>query len=181
MDSGKEEEFRRFVSARLRFLRGLAYLTCGDWQVAEDAAASTLEKLYCRWDKVDDPHRYAARMAVRAAIDETRRPWRREVPASQAFPDAGEPDKSDALTERARIRAALRQLPMAQRAVLVLRFYEEFTVEEVAEALSRSTGTVKSQTARGLAAMRRLLAEQDVALPEDPMERTDDERVARVT
>ena len=181
MDSSAEEEFRRFVAARLHSLRGLAYLTCGHWQAAEDAAASTLEKLYGRWDKVSDPDRYAARMVVRAAIDQVRRPWRREVSASQAFPDAGEPDESEALTERLRIRAALRQLPPTQRAVLVLRFYEDFSVEEVAEALSRRTGTVKSQTARGLATLRRLLAEQDVAIPEDSVERTDDERVAQAT
>jgi RNA polymerase sigma-70 factor (sigma-E family) len=159
-----EEEFRQFVSARLDSLRGLAYLTCGDWQAADDAVAQSLAKLYSRWDKVTAPERYAARMVVRAAIDEVRRPWRREFAASQNLPEVGGADPSDLLTERMRIRSALRQVPAGQRAVLVLRFYADLSVEEVAETLGRSTGTVKSQTARGLATLRRLLADNDVAL-----------------
>src|SRR5262245_14245730 len=159
-----EEEFRAFVSARLDALRGLAYLTCGDWQAADDAVARSLAKLYGRWSKVAAPEQYAARMVVRAAIDEVRRPWRRELSASQAFPDVGEPDLSDSLTERMRVRAALRQVPAGQRAVLVLRFYADLSVEEAAEALGRSTGTIKSQTARGLSTLRRLLGEHDIAL-----------------
>jgi RNA polymerase sigma-70 factor (sigma-E family) len=174
----REEEFRQFVLARMDALRGLAFLTCGNWQVAEDAVAQSLAKLYTRWGKVSVPERYAARMVVRAAIDEVSRPWRREVAASEAFPDVSEPDKADSVAETMRIRAALRQVPPGQRAVLVLRFYEDFSVEEVAEALGRSTGTVKSQTARGLATLRRLLAEHHIELPEDPEERTNDGRYA---
>jgi RNA polymerase sigma-70 factor (sigma-E family) len=159
-----EEEFRQFVAARLEALRGLAYLTCGDWQAADDAVAQSLAKLYSRWSTVTTPERYAARMVVRAAIDEVRRPWRREFAASQTFPEIGGADPSDSLTERMRIRAALRQVPAGQRAVLVLRFYADLSVEEVAETLGRSTGTVKSQTARGLATLRRLLDDHDVVL-----------------
>jgi RNA polymerase sigma-70 factor (sigma-E family) len=171
-----DDDFRRFVSARLDALRGLAYLTCGDWQSADDAVAQSLAKLYSRWARVAYPDRYAARMVVRAAIDEVRRPWRREVSASQMFPEVGEPDASDSVTERMRVRAALRQLPAGQRAVLVLRFYADLSVEEVAEALGRSTGTVKSQTARGLATLRRLLAEHDIALTEAVKEAASDAR-----
>jgi len=170
-----EEEFRQFVSARMDALRGLAYLTCGDWQAAEDAVARSLAKLYTKWANVSAPERYAARMVVRAAIDEVSRPWRREVAASTAMPEVGEQDGSALLAERMHIQAALRQLPPGQRAVLVLRFYEDFSVEEVADALGRSTGTVKSQTARGLAALRRLLG---VHAPiDDPKEETSDERL----
>jgi RNA polymerase sigma-70 factor (sigma-E family) len=164
--SRSEEEFRQFVSARLDTLRGLAYLTCGDWQVAEDAVAHSLAKLYIRWGNVAAPDRYAARMVVRAAIDEVRRPWRREVSASDGLPEVAVPDGSDAIAERLHIRAALRRLPPGQRAVLVLRFYADFSVEEVAEALGRSPGTVKSQTARGLATLREDLAAHDINLTE---------------
>jgi RNA polymerase sigma-70 factor (sigma-E family) len=162
-----EEEFRRFVAARMDTLRGLAYLTCGDWQAAEDAVARSLAKLYARWDKVTTPERYAARMVVRAAVDEVRRPWRRERSSSHEFPEVGEPDRSDSIVESLRVRSALRGLPAGQRAVLVLRFYEDFSVDEVAETLGRSTGTIKSQTARGLATLRRLLAVRDIAFTED--------------
>jgi len=161
---GSEEDFRRFVSVRLDTLRGLAYLTCGDWQAADDAVARSLAKLYSRWSKVTSPEQYAARMVVRAAIDEVRRPWRREISASDTFPEVGESDLADSLTERMRVRAALRQVPAGQRAVLVLRYYADLSVEEVAEALGRSTGTIKSQTARGLSTLRRLLGEHDIAL-----------------
>lgn len=161
MRGHEEEEFRRFVLARMDALRGLAYLTCGDWQAAEDATARSLAKLYTTWAKVSNPERYAARMVVRAAIDEVRRPWRREVSASHAFPDAGEPDQSESHTERMQVRKALRQVPAGQRAILVLRFYAGYSVDEVAEILGRSPGTVKSQTARGLATLRRLLASRE--------------------
>jgi len=156
--SEDDEEFRRFVSARMDSLRGLAYLTCGDWQVAEDAVARTLAKLYVRWAGVDSPYQYASRMVVRAAIDEVRRPWRRERVVRDPASDLVEADRSDAVDERLRIQGALNRLPAAQRAVLVLRFYEELSVEETAEALGRSVGTIKSQTSRGLAALRGLLA-----------------------
>jgi RNA polymerase sigma-70 factor (sigma-E family) len=154
-----EEEFRLFVAARLDSLRGLAYLTCGDWQLAEDAVSTSLAKLYARWHRVESPERYASRVVVRAALDEVRRPWRRERTAGHDLPDTPQPDRSDAITESKRIRQARRRLPAAQRAVLALRFYADFTVEETAQALRRSAGTVTSQTARGLAAMRRLLDE----------------------
>jgi RNA polymerase sigma-70 factor (sigma-E family) len=178
---GSEDEFRRFVAARMDTLRALAYLTCGDWQVAEDAVAHSLAKLYTRWGKVSAPERYAARMVVRAAIDEVRRPWRREVSSSHGLPDLGEPDRTEAITLSMHVRAALRQVPPGQRAVLVLRFYADFSVEEVAEALGRSPGTVKSQTARGLATLRDLLAPHEIALTEDLEERTGDARYARAT
>jgi RNA polymerase sigma-70 factor (sigma-E family) len=159
-------------------LRGLAFLTCGDWQVAEDAVSNSLAKLYVRWGKVSSPERYASRMVVRAAIDEVRRPWRRERSASHDLPELVQPDGSDSIDESLRVRHALRQLPLRQRAVLVLRFYEDFSVEEVAEALGRSRGTVTSQTARGLAALRELLAAQDIALIEDLEERNRNARYA---
>lgn len=173
-----EDEFRRFVAARLEMLRGLAYLTCGDWQVAEDAVSTCLAKLYVRWGKVTSPERYATRMVVRAVIDEARRPWRREWSSGDALPDVAQPDASETVTEAVRVRQALRQLPAGQRAVLVLRFYADFSVVETAEVLGRSPGTVTSQTVRGLAALRRLLAE-DIAPVEQVEEGTSDARYAR--
>ncbi|HZN74063.1 MAG TPA: SigE family RNA polymerase sigma factor [Micromonosporaceae bacterium] len=174
-----EEEFRRFVAARLEMLRGLAYLTCGDWQIAEDVVSTCLAKLYVRWGSVSSPERYVTRMVVRAVVDEARRPWRREWSASHALPEVIEPDVSDRITEAMRVRQALHQLPPGQRTVLVLRFYADFSVEETAEVLGRSPGTISSQTARGLATLRRLLAAEDIALVEELEERDDDARCAR--
>jgi RNA polymerase sigma-70 factor (sigma-E family) len=162
-----EEEFRRFVAARMEMLRSLAYLTCGNWQVAEDAVSTCLAKLYVRWGKVTAPERYAARMVMRAVVDEARRPWRREWSASHALPEVAQPDVSEAVTEAMRVRQALRQLPPGQRAVLVLRYFADFSVDETAEVLGRSPGTITSQTARGLATLRRLLAAEDIALNDE--------------
>jgi RNA polymerase sigma-70 factor (sigma-E family) len=159
-----EEEFRRFVAARMEMLRGLAYLTCGDWQLAEDAVSTSLAKLYVRWGKVSSPERYACRMVVRAVLDEVRRPWRREWSAGHELPDVIQPDVSDEVVETLRVRHALRRLPPGQRAVLVLRFFADFSVDETAEVLGRSPGTITSQTVRGLATLRRLLAADDIAL-----------------
>ncbi len=162
MSRPDEEEFREFVTKSRDTLRGLAYLTCGSWAMADDAVAAALSKLYVRWNRVAAPYAYARRMVVLAAIDETRRPWRREQAASHQFPDRPEPDRLGAVDDRLHLRSALAQVPPGQRAVLVLRFYEDLSVEETAEVLGRSAGTVKSQTARGLSALRAALAADPV-------------------
>jgi len=153
-------EFREFVEAWFTPLRSLAYVTCGDWQAAEDAVSGALAKLYLRWNKVSRPESYARTMVVRAAIGEKRRPWRRERSASDAFPEVEAPDPGPGVDERLRLRAALRQVPPRQRATLVLRFLEGLNVEETAEALGCSTGNVKSQTKRGLDTLRAVLHQE---------------------
>ncbi|MEV4352327.1 SigE family RNA polymerase sigma factor [Actinoplanes sp. NPDC049596] len=160
MDAGAEEEFREFVRGWFQPLRALAYVTCGDWQAAEDAVSGALSRLYLRWDRVAAPESYARTMVVRAAIGEKRRPWRRERSASDAFPEGVAPDPGAGVDERLRLRAALRQVPPRQRAALVLRFLEGLSVEETAEVLGCAVGTVKSQTKRGLDTLRAALAEE---------------------
>jgi len=162
VNQDEEEDFREFVRARFDALRGLAYLTCGNWQTAEDAVSTSLAKLYVRWRKVSSPHSYAQRMVVRAAIDEGRRPWRREHSAGENLPDQVVVDPSARVDERMRLREALRQVPPRQRAVLVLRYYEGLSVEETAAALGLRAGTVKSQASRGLAALRQALGVNEI-------------------
>jgi len=158
------DEFREFVRGRFEPLRALAYVTCGDWQTAEDAVAGALAKLYVRWGKVAAPDAYARTMVVRAAIHEKRRPWRRERSVGDALPDVPGPDPSGAVDERLRLTAALDHVPKRQRAVLVLRFLEGLSVEETAEVLGCRPGTVKSQSARGLDTLRAVLAAEDITL-----------------
>ncbi|GAB2614012.1 DNA-directed RNA polymerase sigma-70 factor [Paractinoplanes abujensis] len=159
--SDRDAEFRDFVTARLDPLRALAYLTCGDWQVAEDAAVTALSKLYLRWGKVDHPEAYARTIAVRAAIDETRRPWwRREQSHGDALPELPVDGEQHEIDERLRIRQALSRLPVKLRAVLVLRYLEELSVQETAAALRCPEGTVKAYTSRGLEALREILDER---------------------
>ncbi|HKS99948.1 MAG TPA: SigE family RNA polymerase sigma factor [Rugosimonospora sp.] len=166
MHEDHERDFQEFVQVRMQSLRNLAYFACGDWQAAEDAVSRSLAKLYVRWPKLTAPESYAKTMVVRAAIDEKRRPWRRERPAGDAMPDVVGVDPSQAVDERARVRDALLHLPKRQRAVLVLRFYEELSVEQAAELMGCRESTVRSQTSRGLATLRGLLAQEDIELKE---------------
>lgn len=79
MRSQDEDEFRDFVTTQMPSLRKLAFVTCGDWQMAEDAVANAFVKLYPRRRRLERPDLYAKTMVVRAAIDEIRRPWRRSA------------------------------------------------------------------------------------------------------
>jgi RNA polymerase sigma-70 factor (sigma-E family) len=150
-----EREYRDYVAARMIGLRRIAYLICGDWHLAEDAVSAVLTKLYTHWAKAtgsDNLDAYVRRMLVRSIVDERRRPWRRERPV--AFPVEERAAPPDPTEDRLVVRAALAALPPRRRAVLVLRFYEGLSVEETAAAMGTTTGTVKSQTARALAALR---------------------------
>ncbi|WP_433082517.1 SigE family RNA polymerase sigma factor [Dactylosporangium sp. CA-052675] len=163
MNRDDEVAYREFVTVQMDQLRGLAYLTCGDWQLAEDAVCTALAKLYARWHKVDRPESYARTMVVRAAVDEVRRPWwRREQAVGDAMPEPAVRDGTPDVIDRVTVLDALRTLPVHQRAVLVLRYLEGRTVQETAEALRCPEGTVKTHTARGLAKLRERL---DVAEP----------------
>jgi RNA polymerase sigma-70 factor (sigma-E family) len=153
----EEDEFRAFVGVRMDRWRRAAYLLCHDWHTADDLVATAVGKLYRHWRRVstaDNPEAYAQRVLTRAWLDERRRPWRREHPA-EVLPDAGwtPPDRSG---DRDRLVHLLAELGPRQRAVVVLRFYFDRSVEETAEQLGISAGTVKSQSARALETLRAL-------------------------
>jgi len=162
-----EQAFREFVTSQMASLRKLAYITCGDWHAAEDAVANTLVKLYPRWRGLERPDLYAKTMVYRAAIDETRRPWRRERSAGEAMPDAAVRDQVAAADERLRLRAALAAVPARQRAAVVLRYYLGMSVHDTAKVMDCTEGTAKSQAARGLTRLREVLAADDINLTEE--------------
>jgi RNA polymerase sigma-70 factor (sigma-E family) len=160
--SADVEGYREFVAARLDSLRRTAYLLCGDWHTADDLVSTTLTKLFRHWHRVsamDDPDAYTRRTLLRAWLDERRRPWRREA-ARDVLPDrAADQNGPDGLADRLTILALLAELPPRRRAVLVLRYFCDLSVEETARELDCSTGTVKSQAARAIQALRaRLVA-----------------------
>lgn len=158
-------EFDEFARSRQAQLRRAAYLLCGDWHLAEDLTQTALAKLYAVWRKVrmDSPDSYARKVLFRTFVDETRRRRWWERPGSRQYDVAAPADDPDL---RLVLLAALRQVPARSRAVLVLRFWEDQSVEETAAALGCSTGTVKSQTSRGLATLRRILGDRaPAALP----------------
>jgi RNA polymerase sigma-70 factor (sigma-E family) len=151
------EQFASFVAASQARLHRTAYLICGDWHRAEDVVQNALAGVYARWPRLclgDGPDAYAHRCVVNAAIDERRRPWRRRELTGDQLPDRAAPH-DDGLTLE--LLAALSRLPSRQRAVVVLRYVEDLDVEATAALLGISTGTVKSQAAKGLALLRELL------------------------
>jgi RNA polymerase sigma-70 factor (sigma-E family) len=157
MRADQEREFREFVAARLARLRRTAYLLCHDWDAADDVVSITLTKLYRHWARVwaaSNMDAYVRGMLARAWLDEQRRPWRREV-ATPLLPDTAiEEPAHAAVLHRDVLLALLDSLPPRQRAVVVLRYYCDLSVEESAEALGVSAGTIKSQSARGLDLLR---------------------------
>ena len=170
MRAEDEQAFREFVTSQMASLRKLAYMTCGDWHTAEDAVANALVKLYPRWRKLERPDLYVKTMVYRAAIDEKRRPWRRERSAGDAMPEVALRDPAGAADERMRLRAALDAVPARQRAAVVLRHYLGLSLEDTAGVLGCTVGTAKSQVSRGLAKLRELLAAERINLTGEPME-----------
>lgn len=158
-------EFARYFGERAHSLRATAYLLCGDWHQAEDLTQAALLKLYLAWPRLsrhDTLDAYARKVVLRTFLAEHRRSrWKRErltdaPPEIPADPAGSEHDML--------VRQALAVLAPKQRAVLVLRYFEDLSVEDTAAALGCSTGTVKSQAARGLATLRARLGPHYAAL-----------------
>jgi RNA polymerase sigma-70 factor (sigma-E family) len=160
VEDAEEASFRDYAAHRLKSLRRLGYLVCGDWYLAEDALSNVMAKLYASWRSIrrnDNVDAYVRRMLIRAIVDERRRPWRRETTVEFPLSPQSQSLGDDMLNDRMVLREALSRMPPRRRAVLVLRYFEQLSVEETAAAMGCSTGTVKSQTARALATMRELI------------------------
>ncbi len=168
----RDEEFLVFARRhRADLLRTAVLLTAGDRHLAEDLTQTTMVALYVNWpacQQANNPAAYVRRCLMNALIDEKRRPWRRERTTDEIPDDlAGHLDAAvddapaDNRTEA--LYAALRELPQKTRAVLVLRYFHDLSVEDTAQALSCPQGTVKSQAARGLSALRERMSAHLVA------------------
>jgi len=161
-------DFESYVAARRPQLRRTAYLLCGDWDKAEDVVQDTLTRLYVHWKRAaraDNVDAYVRRSLVNAYLADGRRPWRRER-ATETLPETAYADPTDSSGDRDDLRRALASLGASQRAVVVLRYWDDLSVEQTADALGCSTGNVKSQSARGLARLREALSTSDSADPE---------------
>jgi len=158
MKAPDEAEFTEFATTIIRRLRRTAYLMCGDWHRAEDAAQDALVKVYRRWNRIDRTqglNSYAHQCLVTAVFDQARKPWRRE-----RLVDSDEPvtpfDVAGSVNERMLVVEALGALSPSQRACVVLRHYADLSLEQTADVLGIGTGGVKSQTSRGLSRLREL-------------------------
>lgn len=165
-----DDDFRAFVRARQDALFRAAVLVCGNHHTAQDLLQEAFAKLASRWEQVrhGSPEAYVRTILYRDAVSHWRK-WRRESPYDvQApgvpFAGAADRDLTGEWVSGADVRAALSQLPPRQRAVLVLRYYEDLPEEQIAGVLGISRGTVKSQASRALASLRRLLPDLAPAL-----------------
>ncbi|WP_367138405.1 SigE family RNA polymerase sigma factor [Saccharothrix sp. HUAS TT1] len=152
---GRDDEFAQFFASRFDQARRTAHALCGNWLEAEEIAQHAFVRMYAHWPKVrrDSAEAYLRTVVTRIFLDSRRRGRRREQVVASPPESAVEPDTAGA-DERQPLLAALQHVPPRQRAVLVLRYAHDLSVEQVAEALRCSTGTVKSQTARGLQTLR---------------------------
>jgi RNA polymerase sigma-70 factor (sigma-E family) len=155
-----EAGYREFAATRVAQLLRIAYLLCGDVHEAQDLVQTCLAKMYAAWPRIRDPERvdaYARQVLTRAFLSSRRLKRNSEIPMGR-IPDTpadfADPDLRLALLE------ALRALPPRGRAVVVLRYLEDHSVETVAGMLDLSVPAVRSLNTRALAALRGLLSEE---------------------
>lgn len=157
MTPEREAAFTAYATTRYGALRRTGYLLCGDWHAAEDLVQITLGKVYAKWHRIRDPaavHAYARQVLVRAYVDQTRRRGHGEIPVAE-LPDA--PAHGVDTDRRLALLAALAQVSPGYRAVLVLRFWEDQSIEQTCELLGKSSSAVRSATTRGLEQLRGIL------------------------
>ena len=155
----KHDSFRAFVYGRERALMRTAYLLTGDPHLAEDLLQSVLAKVAQKWHKLEHdghPEAYARRALINEHISWRRRRRHVELP-TEAPPERAAPGQD--VTLKLALKDALAKLTPKQRAVIVLRYYEDRTEKETAELLRCSVGTVKSQTNYALSKLRALAPE----------------------
>lgn len=165
MDRAAEAEFTAFVAERSHALFRTAYALAGNQHAAEDLLQVSLAKLVLYWSRVStDPEAYARRIIYREHISLWRRMWRRKETPTDMPPDAWrhEGDHAGGTLDRVLLRDVLRTLPPRQRAVIILRYLEDRSEQEVADILGCTTGTVGSQASRALAKLRASLKDAEV-------------------
>lgn len=149
--------FSAFVAGRSGQLVRTAYLLCHNWATAEDLVQEAMAKAWLAWDRLDDdPEGYIRKIVVTTYITWwRRRRWRSELPAEELPEERGARSAVEQADNRDALRRALTRLPPRQRAVIVLRYYEDLSEAEIATIMACSVGTVKSQASRALATLRR--------------------------
>jgi RNA polymerase sigma-70 factor (sigma-E family) len=157
--SGRDEveaAFSGFVAARYPAMVRTAYLLTGDRGHAEDLVQAALLRTFTSWSRLDAPENaeaYTRTTMIRLAGRAYRRRWRGEL-SSASIPDLAGADPADGVAQEQWVRAALLALPWPQRAVIVLRYFDDRSEADIATALGCSVGTVKSRASRGLEALR---------------------------
>ncbi|MFI6496479.1 SigE family RNA polymerase sigma factor [Nonomuraea typhae] len=147
-------DFERYVGERSARLLRTAYLLCRDWATAEDLVQTALAKAWLAWRRVGgDPDPYVYRILANTHASWWRRRWRGEVPTGE-LPDVPAAEDTHGIGTRQALRTALATLPPRQRAVIVLRYFEDLPDQAIGEILGCSVATVRSQASRALAKLR---------------------------
>ncbi len=145
--------FEDFVAARSGRLLRTAYLLTRDHALAEDLLQTALTKAWFAWSRIEgEPEPYVRKVMVNTFASMWRRKWNGEQP-TEVLPESGY-DAHGAVAVSQDLWSALGRLPKRQRAVVVLRYFDDLTEAETARLLGVSVGTVKSQTAKALAKLR---------------------------
>jgi len=149
--------FAEFVTARERALQRTAWLLTGDWALAQDLVQTALVRSWPRWERIrrrDNPEIYVRKVMVNTWLTWTRRKWRGEQPLG-VLPEGPAPgDHASEVAIRIAVQQALGALTQRQRAVLVMRVFDDMSEADVAHALGLAVGTVKSTSAQALAKLR---------------------------
>ncbi|MFL6109605.1 MAG: SigE family RNA polymerase sigma factor [Marmoricola sp.] len=155
MRSVDDSDFDEWVVHNRVRLHKTAFLISGDWHLADDLVQDALVRCLPKWKRIvgsGSPDAYVRQALVRLCVDHTRRPSRRETPVeAMTEPHQASAPDFDHLLE------ALQTIPTGQRAILVLRYWDGLSIEETAEAIRTSVGNVKSQSSRGMQALRSAL------------------------
>ncbi|MDO9454689.1 SigE family RNA polymerase sigma factor [Nocardioides sp.] len=159
--STRTQDYEEFARARTPALLRSAWLLCGDTHLAEDLVQDTLAKVYVRWhapfrSPIETPVAYAQTTLTRTFLSSRRRRSSTEQPYAD-LPDRPLADGSDATATRLALQDALAGLAPADRAVLVLRYLDDLSVEETADRMGVSPGAVRSRSPRAVARLRPLL------------------------
>lgn len=152
-----DDDFAEFVGSRWASLYRLAYLLAASHAAAEDLLQTTLEKAYVNWARIarmDYPEAYVRRMLATTLVSSRRRMWSGEQPTDD-LPDVADDAGDLPVLDRSILWPLVCALPERQRAVIVLRFYEDLSEAEIAAALGCAPGTVKSQSSAAIRALRR--------------------------
>lgn len=156
-----EAEFELFALAQRDDLQRYAYYLCGDWYEADDIVQKALTKLFTAWHRVDPPSApaYARRIVTNVFFSHRRLSWVRRERATETIPVQPLDRPQREVDLRLTVARALDLLTPRERVTLVLRYWEQMSVDETAAAMGCSAGTVKSQSSRGLGKLRRQLTE----------------------
>lgn len=158
-----KDDFVEYARVAAPQLRRTAYLLCRDWELAQDFTQTTLAKMFTHWNRItrrDNPHAYAKKVLLRVFFDHQRLRSSTETVVAE-IPEAASPGTDPDL--RLTLIDALARIPHRDRAIVILRYWEDQSIEATADLLGMPTGTVKSQAARTLVRLRAMLGADALA------------------